>query len=259
MRWGNMDKFAKASESVSLSIVMPAFNETNTVVECLNSLISKLNATKGLSRFEVIVVESNSTDGTKEKLIKLAEYTDFTLVLQDEPKGKGFAVREGLLQSTGDVICIFDADLEYDPADIEKLLLPILSGNTSFVLGSRHRKGAMRVFSDKPLLGKIMNLAHWVFTELFNIVYITRLTDPFTMYKLFRKEAIEGLIFTSNRFDFDWELVAKLRRNGSRPVEIPIHYESRDFQAGKKVRFFRDPATWMVALIKFRFARIRRE
>lgn len=253
-----MDKFAKQSEKITFSVVMPAYNEVSTVEACLEALITSLEKNTKVSGFQLIVVESNSSDGTRERLQEFSKTNKIELILQDKPRGKGFAVRKGLDRVTGDVICIFDADLEYDPEDIERLLGPILAGHSSFVLGSRHRKGAMRVFSDKPMLGKIMNLAHWVFTELFNLVYFTKLTDPFTMYKIFRKEAIEGLIFTSNRFDFDWELVAKLKRNGARPIELPVHYESRDFEAGKKVRFFRDPATWMVALVKFRFVKIKK-
>jgi hypothetical protein len=101
-----------------------------------------------------------------------------------------------------------------------------------------------------------MNGAHWAFTTMFNVVYRTKLRDPFTMYKVFRTSCIIGVPFTSNRFDFDWELVAKLVRLGNIPLEVPITYVSRDFDSGKKVRFFRDPLTWIVALAKFRFTKL---
>ncbi len=101
-----------------------------------------------------------------------------------------------------------------------------------------------------------MNLGHVFFTALFNVVYGTRLRDPFTMFKVFRRDCLYGLTFESNRFDFDWELVGKLVRAGYRPLEIPVNYRSRSFSEGKKVSFFRDPLTWIRACFKYRFVRL---
>ncbi len=98
------------------------------------------------------------------------------------------------------------------------------------------------------IVAPIMNTAHWVFTWFFNITYGTKLRDPFTMYKVFRSECIEGVEFVADRFDFDWELVAKLVRLGYEPIEIPVEYKARSFHSGKKVRFFRDPPTWIVGV-----------
>ena len=98
-----------------------------------------------------------------------------------------------------------------------------------------------------------MNAAHWVFTWFFNITYGTKLRDPFTMYKVFRSECIEGVEFVADRFDFDWELAGKLVRLGYKPIEIPVEYDARCFHGGKKVRFFRDPPTWIAACLRFRF------
>lgn len=240
----------------TLSIVMPAFNEQATVIECLENLFKSLESDSNLDGFEVIVVESNSTDGTRELLQDFAKSKPISLVLQDRPQGKGFAVRTGLKQATKEIICIFDADLEYDPADMKALLIPIIEGTSTFVLGTRHSSDDMRVFVDNPLLAKIMNLAHYAFTGFFNLLYGTRLTDPFTMYKVFQRDAIRNLKFEANRFDFDWELVGKLVRLGHVPIEIPVKYDSRSFSAGKKVRLIRDPLSWVVAAIKFRFVRL---
>jgi hypothetical protein len=128
------------------------------------------------------------------------------------------------------------------------------------VLGIRHgqESGAlkMRRFTDQKELGWLMNLAHVFFTELFNLVYWQRLSDPFTMFKVFRRDCIDGLEFECNRFDFDWELVGKLVRRGYVPTEIPVNYISRSFAAGKKVALFRDPLTWFRACFKYRFVRI---
>ena len=98
-----------------------------------------------------------------------------------------------------------------------------------------------------------MNVAHWVLTWCFNVTYGTKLRDPFTMYKVFRTECIAGVEFVADRFDFDWELVGKLVRLGYEPLEIPVVYNSRGFDGGKKVRFFRDPPTWIAACLRFRF------
>ena len=111
----------------------------------------------------------------------------------------------------------------------------------------------MRVMDEMRNVARIVNMAHWVFTWLFNVTYRTRLRDPFTMYKVFRRECIDGVEFVADRFDFDWELAGKLVRLGYRPVEIPIEYEARSFEGGKKVRFFRDPPTWIAACLRFRF------
>ena len=91
---------------------------------------------------------------------------------------------------------------------------------------------------------------------MINVLYGVRLTDPFTMYKVFRRSAIQRLTFSSNRFDFDYELLIKLIRLGYEPIEVPVNYTARSFKQGKKVRFFRDPLTWIWAIIKFRFSRL---
>lgn len=103
-----------------------------------------------------------------------------------------------------------------------------------------------------------LNLGHWFFTTLLNVCYFVRLKDPFTMYKVFRRDCIHGLPFECNRFDFDWEIVIKLIRRGYVPVEIPVNYRSRSFKEGKKVSIIRDPLTWFRAVIRFRFVQIPR-
>ena len=107
------------------------------------------------------------------------------------------------------------------------------------------------------LLGQWMNLGHLLFTALFNVVYGQRLRDPFTMFKVFRRECISGLRLECNKFDFDWELAGKLVRCGYDPLEIPVNYESRSFAEGKKVTLVRDPITWLRACFKYRFSRLK--
>jgi glycosyltransferase involved in cell wall biosynthesis len=253
------DPFAQPASQVSLAVVVPAFNEASTVYTTVETMLNTVKSFPTVSELRVIIVESNSTDGTREEVLRLQETYGVRVILQNEPRGKGFAVREGLVAALeSDVCVIYDADDEYSPSDLESLLEPIIGGKTSFVLGSRHRKREqMRRFDDAPLTAFVMNMAHWAFTGLFNAFYGTRLTDPFTMYKVFRTDAVRGLKFSANRFDFDWELVAKLVRNGAVPVELPVTYVSRHFSEGKKVRFIRDPLSWLVALVKYRFQPLR--
>jgi hypothetical protein len=132
-----------------------------------------------------------------------------------------------------------------------------MNGRAAFVLGTRHgREGAtwkVRHFADQAAVSWFMNLGHVFFTALFNVTYGTRLRDPFTMFKVFRRDCLHGLTFEANRFDFDWELVGKFVRAGYRPLEIPVNYRSRSFHEGKKVSLIRDPLTWLRACFKYRF------
>jgi glycosyltransferase involved in cell wall biosynthesis len=236
---------------LTLSVVMAAFNEAGTVATAIDRVLG-INI-PGV-RIQLVIVESNSSDGTRPIVSRYADDPRVRLVLQDAPRGKGAAVREGLTHATGDIILIQDADLEYSVEDYPKLIEPIVRGDVDFTLGSRHAPGrSVRVMDGARLVAPIMNTAHWVFTWFFNITYGTKLRDPFTMYKVFRRECIAGVEFVADRFDFDWELVAKLVRLGYEPHEIPVQYRARSYHGGKKVRFFRDPPTWVVACFRFRF------
>jgi glycosyltransferase involved in cell wall biosynthesis len=239
----------------TLTIIVPVFNEGNTVRETLDALLAK--EITGV-QFEVIIVESNSTDGSRDIVLSYQADPRVRIILEDTPRGKGHAVRAGLACATGHIILIQDADLEYDLNDYEELLIPIMSGRQTFVLGSRHGPGgwAIRKFDDQPLHALVMNLAHWTFTLMINAALGIWLNDPFTMYKVFRRDCLDGLTFESNRFDFDWELLMKLVRKGHRPIEIPISYKSRSFKEGKKISMIRDPLTWLRAVVKYRFAKL---
>ncbi len=240
------------ARALTVSVVIPVYNEISTVRTALDALAAK--RIEGYE-FQLIVVESNSTDGSRAVVQGYAALPLVQVILEDTPRGKGHAVRAALAVATGDIIMIQDADLEYDLDDYEKLLAPIARGEHAFVLGSRHAKGAwaMRKFTDQKLHAVALNLAHWTFTAMINASLGIWLDDPFTMYKVFRRDCLGGLRFECNRFDFDWELLIKLVRKGYRPIEIPITYRSRSFKQGKKVSMFRDPLTWIWALIKYRF------
>ncbi len=230
---------------------MAVYNEAETVSTAIDSVLA---VDIPDVHVELVVVESNSSDGTRAIVSRYGDDPRVRLVLQDTARGKGAAVREGFAHATGDIILIQDADLEYSVDDYAKLIAPIMGGEVDFTLGCRHVPGqSVRVMEKARVVGPVMNTAHWVFTWLFNVTYRTRLRDPFTMYKVFRRECIDGVEFVSDRFDFDWELAGKLVRLGYRPIEIPVEYQARSFHGGKKVRFFRDPPTWMAACLRFRF------
>ena len=247
---------APVRERRLLSIVVPAFNEASTIGPLLDSVLGKEVPSLDI---EVIVVESNSTDGTRQIVEKYASHPRVRLVLQDQPRGKGFAVRAGLTQARGDYVLIQDADLEYDLEDYDVLLEPLVSGGRALVLGSRHGGTAwwkMRHFADAPLVSLFFNVGHWIFTTLINVLFGQQLKDPFTMYKVFRRDCLHGLEFKCNRFDFDYELLIKMIRKGYEPLEIPVNYRSRSFQEGKKVSAIRDPLLWLKALARLRLERL---
>lgn len=230
-----------------LSLIIPVYNEAPTFETAFSRLLAK--QVEGLD-IELVVVESFSTDGTRDLVRRYEGHPRVKILWEDAPRGKGHAVRAGLEVITGDYVLIQDADLEYDLEDYEALLEPLVLGRAAFVLGARHGGSAwkMRQFTGQPLLTMILNAAHWFFTWLVNVLYGARLRDPFTMYKVFRRDCLYGLRFHCNRFDFDFELVIKMLRKGYVPLEIPVNYRSRSFHEGKKVSFFRDPLTWLRVL-----------
>jgi SAM-dependent methyltransferase len=237
-----------------LSIIMPAYNEAATIKAVIEKVLNKQLHEIDI---DLILVESNSNDGTRDIVLQYVDHPRVTVVLEDKACGKGHAVREGLKIATGEFILIQDADDEYDIEDYDALIAPLQVGIEAFVLGARHGGGLfkMRQFADQPVYAFILNMGHWFFTLLINVFYGVWLRDPFTMYKVFRRDCIEGLTFECDRFDFDHELLIKLIRRGYRPLEIPVNYRSRSFLQGKKVRMFADPFTWIRAIIKFRFTK----
>jgi glycosyltransferase involved in cell wall biosynthesis len=204
---------------------------------------------------EIIVVESNSTDGSRDEVAAYAAHPRVTVVLQDHPAGKGNAVRAGLAIASGDIVLFQDADLEYEIDDYDDLVQPIRAFQRNFVIGSRHVRGSawkIRDFNDAPVLSQVFNLGHVAFLSMLNGIYGQSLADPFSMFKVFRRDCLAGLTFECNRFDFDFEIVIKLVRKGYKPFEIPVNYHSRSIKEGKKVTMVRDPLTWLRALARYR-------
>jgi glycosyltransferase involved in cell wall biosynthesis len=244
---------------MKVSIIIAVYNEAGTVGTLLERVWAQPlpKAAK-----EIIIVESNSTDGSRELIAEfLARHAGepsprIQVIHQPKPMGKGHAIRQGIDAATGEILLIQDADLEYEVADYPDLLRPIIEGRAAFVLGSRHmgpHGWKIRRFAQSSLKTAFMNCGGIFFHAFFNAVFSTRLTDPTSMYKVFRSDCLNGLNFTGDRFDFDFELLGKLIRAGFHPLEVPVRYKSRGFDEGKKIRIFRDPPTWIFAILKSRF------
>lgn len=239
---------------------MPVYNEAATLRTVLDQ-VALAPLPSGME-LEMIVVDNGSTDGSLEIARSFCRMSQTrgapeVRLLTCAIRGKGSAVREGLTHVTGDVVLIQDADLEYDVNDYPLLLEPILAGHTDFVLGSRHLSAGtwkIREFAKSPINSFVFNLGGLFFHGLFNALYGVRLTDPTTMYKVFRRSCLEGLTFHARRFDFDYELLGKLIRKGYKPLEVGVNYCSRGFAEGKKIRIWADPWTWVLAIVRFRYS-----
>ncbi len=235
----------------SISIIIPVYNEERTVKLLLENIYGKET---GLKK-EIIIVEGNSTDGTRDIVKNFAsDKKNVRIILEKKAGGKGIAVRKGLSIANGDIIAIQDADLEYHADDYPKLISPFIRNNAQVVYGSRHlgpHRWVTRKYKKDRFYALLLNTGQMLYTFLFNLLYGTRMSDPATMYKLFRRDLIKGMKFRTMGFDFDWELTAKLVKHGITIKEVPVRYKSRSRKEGKKIRFFRDG--WMVfaAIVRF--------
>jgi len=233
--------------------LIPVYNEAATLQPLLDQVLAA--DCLGLEK-EVIVVESNSTDGTRRIVQEYETRGLVRAIYEDRPQGKGHAVKAALGAATGDIVLIQDADLEYKVSEYPTLIKPILEGHTDFVLGSRHLGAAswqIRCFLTEGIKARLINIGAVFYTNLFNLLYGVRLTDPATMFKVFRRSVLDGVRLRSDWFDLDWEIVAKLIRKGRRPLEVPVSYASRSFEQGKKIRFWRDAPMVLWAIVRFRF------
>jgi glycosyltransferase involved in cell wall biosynthesis len=193
---------------------------------------------------QVIVVDDCSSDGS-DKVLRAVEDSTVRVIRHQRNEGKGAAIRTGLAQARGDLLLVQDADLEYDPNDWPRLLDPILTGKARVVYGSR--------FTGER---KNMLPMHWIGNRLLslitNVLYSSTLSDMETCYKLFDAEVLEGITITSNRFEFEPEITAKVLKRGHRIYEVPISYAGREYHEGKKITW-RDGFGAIFTLFKFRF------
>jgi glycosyltransferase involved in cell wall biosynthesis len=228
-------------ESPLLSVVMPVFNERATIDE----IIARVVAVP--MRIELIVVDDYSTDGTREHLAELQRVYGFTLLLQERNQGKGAALRRGFSAVSGDIVVIQDADLEYSPEEFPDLIDLIVTGRADVVYGSRFL-GRHRVFLFTHYMGNRL------LTLLTNILYNTMLTDMETCYKAMRREVLDGLDLQSNGFGIEPEITAKIFKRGYRVYEVPITYDGRTYEEGKKISW-KDGVVALWVLLRYRFAK----
>ena len=222
-----------------LSVVMPVYNERETIEEIIPRVLAVP------VRIELIVVDDGSKDGTRDLLAKLKEQYNFRLILQPQNGGKGAALRRGFEEVTGDIVIIQDADLEYSPEEYPELISLICQGRADVVYGSRFL-GRHRVFLFTHYLG------NRVLTLLTNVLYNTMLTDMETCYKVMRREVLTGLDLQSNGFGIEPEITAKIFKRGYRVYEVPISYDGRTYEEGKKISW-RDGIVALWVLLKNRF------
>jgi glycosyltransferase involved in cell wall biosynthesis len=214
---------------VRLSVVIPAFNEVRT----LDAVIERVRETA--LNCELIIVDDGSTDGTRNLLTKYESATDVVVVLHDENRGKGAALKTGFLRATGDIVLVQDADLEYDPKEYRNLIQPILDGRADVVFGSRYHAG-----NSERMQRSWHTKANRFVTSVSNRFTGLQLSDMETCYKAFRREVIQKIAPTLQEtgFGIEPELTAKLARLAKGRIEqVPIDYAPRTYSEGKKINW----------------------
>ena len=219
---------------------MPVYNERTTIEEIIHRVLAVP------MRIELIVVDDVSTDGTTEMLERLQQELGFTLLKQPANGGKGSALRRGFAAVTGDMMIIQDADLEYSPEEYPLLTNLITSGRADVVFGSRFL-GTHRVFLLTHYLGNRL------LTFITNVLYNTMLTDMETCYKLMRTDVLRSMTLHSNGFGIEPEMTAKVFKRRYRVYEVPISYDGRGYEEGKKITW-RDGVVALWVLLKYRFS-----
>jgi dolichol-phosphate mannosyltransferase len=224
---------------VKLSVIIPCYNEEATIASALEAVLA-VDLPK-----EIIVVDDGSTDRTREIAESYAGHGEIKVIVMPANRGKGSAIREALGQVTGDIVMIQDADLEYDPQQIPKLIAPIVDGETDVVYGSRFL-GSIKGMRLPNLI------ANRILAWLAGLLFRARITDEATCYKAFRAETIISLDLKCKRFEFCPEVTAKLLKRGVKILELPISYVGRTAAQGKKIGW-RDGLEAIWTLVKYRF------
>jgi glycosyltransferase involved in cell wall biosynthesis len=210
---------------MKISIIIPCYNEYKTINSILDKVINLSDFNK-----EIIIVDDFSTDGTKEVLQKIKDSSEIKTYYNEKNFGKGYCIRKGIEKSTGDIIIIQDADLEYDPSDIPKLINPIKNGNADVVYGSRFIGSA-----EKRVLFYWHSLGNKFLTTLSNMFSNLNLTDMECCYKAFKSEIIKDIKLKENRFGFEPEVTAKISKKDIKIYEVGIKYFGRKYSDGKKI------------------------
>ncbi len=227
-------------DAPNLTVIIPAYNEVGTICEVVGSVLA-LDIRK-----QIIIVDDGSTDGTREAILTFRGRSGIEVVLHEQNQGKGAAIQSGIRLATGDVLIVQDADLEYDPQDILKVIKPICDGESDVVYGSRYLANAHQ---DRSAIHRFGNAC---LTGFSNWMTNQRLTDMETCYKAFRRELIQGINIEQRRFGFEPEITAKLARKKIVIREVAISYQSRSWHQGKKIGM-RDLVSTLWCIIRYRF------
>jgi glycosyltransferase involved in cell wall biosynthesis len=234
-----MSRIRGALTDPLLSVVMPVYNEIHTAEEMIRRVLAVP------IRTQLIVVDDCSTDGTRDLLVRLQKDVGFTLLLQPRNQGKGGALRRGFEAVQGDLVVIQDADLEYSPEEFPQLIELICQGRADVVYGSRFL-GRHRVFLFTHYAGNRL------LTLITNVLYNTMLSDMETCYKVMRTEVMRSMRLESDGFGIEPEMTAKIFKRGYRVYEVPITYDGRGYEEGKKITW-RDGVVALWVLLKYRF------
>ena len=235
-----------------LSIIIPIYNEEATI----EALLKKVISVKIPLKKEILCVDDGSTDRSAEivkRVITRHKGQDLTYI-HKENGGKGSAVRLGLQRATGDIFIIQDADLEYDPEDYNKVLVPILEEGAQVVYGSRYMSQQGHLKENNHLTYKIHLLGNNVLSLVTSMLYGHKITDMETCYKMFTRDVYESFTLTSDDFSIEPEITSKMLKSGYYIMEVPISYYSRDFSEGKKITW-RDGVKALGSLLKWRFTK----
>lgn len=228
-----------------LSIIIPCYNESATVLEIVNKI---LNLKYNIER-EIILVDDFSDDGTKEIIRQnFLNHKDIRVIFHDKNSGKGAAIKTAKKYISGDIIIIQDADLEYDPNDYKKLIEPIINNETKVVYGSRVLN--QNRYSARGFTSKLRVFGNHVLTVISNILNKQKLTDAHTCYKVFSREVFDKINLEENDFSFCPEVTSKVSKLGYEIIEVPISYNGRDYKNGKKIKFS-DAFKALKTLIKY--------
>ncbi len=219
-----------SKDNFKLSIIIPCYNEKDTIEIILKKVIKSLNDHKFLN-YEILIVDDHSKDGTSELLKNLNREEKISIYSHESNLGKGASIQTAIKHATGDIILIQDADLEYDPFDYKKLLIPFFEANADVVYGSRFLGGGKYVrvhFFWHYLANKIL-------TFICNLFVNLNLTDMETGYKVFRAKALKSISLKEKTFSFEPEVTIKLSKKNFKFFEVPITYNGRSYQEGKKI------------------------
>lgn len=234
---------------MKLSVIVPVYNEEKTVIRMLEKLISLRipNVEK-----EIIVVDDGSTDASAS-LISKFNVSNFIFIQHKKNQGKGAAVRTGMKHSTGDYLIIQDADLEYDPKYIAKLVKPIIAGKAEVVYGTRLKRLPNFSKDERHPLFILHYFGNKFLSLMTSVLYLQWITDMETCYKLFPKNAVAGMTLHARSFDFEPEITAKLLKRGYKILELPITTIPRGYAEGKKINAIHDGRIALWTLLKYRF------